>query len=123
MEQKPVIRTAQLHRRCCDYKYNGAQPSGNVSKASWELYLVVYNTTAPWPSHQWAVSRRHHVPTIAARNAALAELGYAPAPGAVWEWQETETPDGHGHPSEPAFLGTIDIVPLEQTADAEDGDR
>lgn len=109
----PTVTYAQLHRLCCDSAVSG-KPRGVTSRARWELYIVVYNTTEPWPRHHWPVSRRHHLPTHAERTEALARLGYAPAPGAEWEWQETETPDYHGHPSEPAFLGTIRIVPLEQ---------
>ncbi|MFZ4206814.1 DUF6303 family protein [Streptomyces griseoincarnatus] len=117
---KPIATRAQIHRLCCDSSLSG-KTRGETSKARWELYIVVYNTTEMWPRHHWPVSRRHHLPTIAERTEALAHLGYAPAPGAEWEWQETDTPDYHGHPSEPSFLGTISIVPLEQAQAAEDG--
>lgn len=116
-ENKPVVQKAQIHRLCCDSSPD--KRIGSTSRARWELYLVVYNSTAPWPRHQWPASPRHQVPTPDERTAALSKLGYAPAPGAVWEWQETETPGYHGHPSSVGFLGTLDIVPLEQApADA-----
>jgi hypothetical protein len=120
--QKPFVTHAQLHRLCCDYK-DSRQPRGNRAKARWELYLVVYNTPEVWPAEAWPVSRRHQPPTAAERTEALARLGYAPAPGAEWTWQESEEPAYHGHPSGVSFLGTIDVVPLHQEQAAEGGAR
>lgn len=107
-----VPTTAQIHRLCCDWNTYGEV--GNPQRARWELYVVVYNTTATWPSFQWPVSKRHTIPTPAERVEALARLGYQPAPGAEWEWQESETPAYHDHPSAVSMLGTIRIVPLDQ---------
>jgi hypothetical protein len=39
-----------------------------------------------WPEYPWPDTAA--VPTPAQRSAALAELGYRPAPGAEWEWTE-----------------------------------
>ncbi|WP_328439320.1 DUF6303 family protein [Streptomyces sp. NBC_00444] len=119
-ELKPIVVRAQIHRLCCDS--HPGKLTGSTNRARWELYLVVYNTTDEWPAYKWPTSRRHQVPTIGERTAALAELGYAPAPDAEWEWQESETPDYHGHPSAVSFLGTVSIVPLEQARAAEGGD-
>lgn len=115
----PVVKRAQIRRLCCDSR--GGRP-GSVSRAHWELYLVVYNTTDTWPHHKWPASRRHQVPTPAERTEALAKLGYTPAPGAEWEWQESETPGYHGHPSAVSFFGTISIVPLDQAQGVVGGD-
>lgn len=121
MEKTPVITRAHIHRLCCE-ESRGNLLARTTSRARWELYLVVYNTTDPWPEHKWPVSRRHQVPTPAERTEALARLGYAPAPGATWGWQEDETPNYHGHPSAVSFLGSIDIVPLDQAQAAEGGE-
>ncbi|MEU5908909.1 hypothetical protein ABZ780_31655 [Micromonospora sp. NPDC047467] len=43
---KPTITQAGLHRVCCNSKDGAAH---STSKARWELYLVVYNSTVPWP--------------------------------------------------------------------------
>ncbi|WP_199546655.1 DUF6303 family protein [Streptomyces sp. N35] len=110
MSAHPTPETAQLHRVCCDYGPGVAR--GDVRRARWELYVVVYGTYERWPAHRWPTSRRHHIPTPEQRIEALAELDYRPAEGAVWEWQESDTPDYHGHPSEPSLLGSIRIVPL-----------
>ncbi|WP_107428628.1 DUF6303 family protein [Streptomyces kebangsaanensis] len=108
---KPIITQAGLHRLCCDYKEGG--PTSSTSKACWELYLVVFNSSDPWPAYTWPVSRRHQVPTVAERTEALAALGYAPAPDSEWEWQESDTPPYHGHPTAVSLIAGISIVPLE----------
>ncbi|MGI5196534.1 DUF6303 family protein [Streptomyces sp. CA-288835] len=113
-----VATRAQIRRVCCDWK-TGVE-TGSTRRAYWELYVVVYGTTDPWPSYAWPVSRRHSIPTMEERRQALASLGFQPTPGAEWEWQESETPDHHGHPSATSFLGTISIVPLEQVAEGGD---
>lgn len=118
--RKPIVMRAQLRRVCCDS--SPKKLHGSTNKAHWELYLVVYNTTDQWPAHKWPASRRHQVPTIDERTSALAALGYAPAPDAEWRWQETTDPGYHGHPSAPTFLGSIDVVPLEQAQAAQGGD-
>lgn len=107
-----TVVPAQLHRVCC------TRPDGSWAwtprAAHWELYVVLYNTTDPWPSHKWTGGRRAHiVPTVAERDAALAELGYERLPGADWEWQETETPDHHGHQPRVSFLGTVNVRPIQ----------
>lgn len=110
--KKPVINGALLLRVCCDYR-GGVVSCGNVSKARWKVCLVVYNTTDTWPAEEWPVSRRHKPPTLAERTGALARLGYTPAPGAGWEWTETEEPTYHGHPAGVSFIASIDVVPLK----------
>lgn len=104
MSERPV---AQIRRACCDYRTGG--PVGNPRRARWELYVVAHN--GAWPSHKWPISSRHTIPTVQERTDALGRLGYQPAPDAEWEWQETETPGYHGHPSRVSMLGTIRIVP------------
>lgn len=119
--KQPVIVRAQIRRVCCSIPASGTSLKANRALAHWELYLVVYNSTDAWPDYKWPASRRHQVPTLAERTQALAGLGYAPAPGAEWEWQETESP-AHGHPVEISFLGSIRIVPLDQAQVAEGGE-
>lgn len=120
---EPYVRVALLRRVCCVVKPNGPG-IWSAARAHWELSLVVFNTTDEWPHHKWPASRRHQPPTGAERTEALARFGYAPAPSAEWEWQETETPGYHGHPVGVSFVGTLNVVPLEpaQTADG-DGER
>jgi len=120
--KQPVIVRAQIRRVCCGIPASGTSLKANRALAHWELYLVVYNTTEEWPAHKWPAARRHQVPTPAERTQALAELGYAPAPGAEWQWQETESTD-HGHAMEVSFLGSISIVPLDQAQAVEGGER
>ncbi|MFJ2717464.1 DUF6303 family protein [Streptomyces sp. NPDC087437] len=117
---EPTITQAGLRRVCCNSRDGDAQVS--TSKARWELYLVVYNSSEPWPTYTWPVSRRHQVPTIAERTEALAQLGYAPAPGSEWEWTEGETPGYHGHPTTVSLFASIDIIPLEQAPAGAGGD-
>ncbi|WP_330349625.1 DUF6303 family protein [Streptomyces sp. NBC_00582] len=119
--KKPVIVRAGLRRVCCDSSPD--RPRGNVNGAHWELYLVVYNTTDPWPAHKWPASRRHQIPTIAERRKVLADFGYAPALNAEWEWQEDETSAHHGHAITVCVFATLDILPLEQAPAAQGGDR
>lgn len=110
-----TAKTAQVTRYCCDWKTNVAV--GNPHRAHWGLFLVVVDSTS-WPTHDWPVARRHHIPTRAERNEALAQFGYQPAPDAEWEWAEDETPTYHGHPSEPFVFASIRIVPIEQPGSA-----
>jgi hypothetical protein len=100
-----------MTRLCCDFRTGVAV--GNPRRAHWQLYVVTHGTTA-WPTHDWPAAHRHSIPTQADRTAALAQLGYQPAPGAEWEWLESETPDYHGHPAEPSVIASIRIVPIEQ---------
>lgn len=118
--KQPTAVSAGLRRVCCDLTPD--KRVGNTSRAHWELYLVVYNTTDAWPAHAWPVSRRHQIPTTAERTQALANLGYAPVPGTEWLWQEGETPDFHGHPVAPYVFAAIDIVPLDQAPAATGGE-
>lgn len=99
---------AQLRRRCCERNLPGV---GNTRRARWELYAVVLGA-ADWPTHQWQTWDRHSIPSVQERTDALTGLGFEPAPGAEWTWQESETVSFHGHLVEVTVLGTIDIVPL-----------
>ncbi|MFE2556642.1 DUF6303 family protein [Streptomyces sp. NPDC059352] len=96
-------------RRCCDYPQDARK--GNTQRAHWELYVVLLGSSDPWPAFQWPVSRRNVIPTLDERVRALASLGYRLAPGAQWEWQESETPAYHGHPSAVVMLGGTRAVP------------
>lgn len=102
---------AHLARRCCDLKKDLTRFDQNL--AYWELYIALDDAVAEWPAHRWPTVRRHDIPTPAERTQVLARLGYQPAPDAEWEWQETETPAYHGHPSRVSLLGTIRSVPAE----------
>ncbi|BAU83315.1 hypothetical protein SLA_2388 [Streptomyces laurentii] len=97
-----------LTRRCCQ----GGTTKGDTRQARWEIYVVLLGNPDEWPAFQWPVSRRNTIPTPDERARALASLGYRPAPGAQWEWDEITTPDYHGHPSTVAMLAGTVAVPL-----------
>jgi len=68
-----------------------------TSARGWRLYVVLLNTFAPWPEHDFG--RAAPVPTFTERAAVLTALGYELVPGAEWEWCETtDIPDDLSSP-------------------------
>ncbi|NSC22603.1 hypothetical protein FM076_16060 [Streptomyces albus subsp. chlorinus] len=61
----------------------------------WRLYVVLMDTTAPWPVYD--VDRAGPPPTFTERSAVLKRLGFEPVPHAVWTWEETSE-----EPADPA---------------------
>ncbi|MER7933263.1 MULTISPECIES: DUF6303 family protein [unclassified Streptomyces] len=58
---------------------------------TWRLFVALMGTTEMWPEHVFATAV---VPTLSARAAALARLGYESMPDMAWEWTEdSTTPD------------------------------
>ncbi|KKD09718.1 hypothetical protein TN53_01385 [Streptomyces sp. WM6386] len=55
-------------------------------KDGWRLYVVLMDTTDPWP--EFGFDRAAPVPTFTERVNALSVLGFEPVPGAEWEWTE-----------------------------------
>lgn len=71
-----------------------AQMSMNAGR--WRLYVVLLNTTDPWPHHTFGPAP---VPTFTARTQALSGLGFEPVPGTEWTWTEySEKPDDPASP-------------------------
>ncbi|MFD8028166.1 DUF6303 family protein [Streptomyces sp. NPDC059717] len=64
----------------------------------WRLYVVLMNTTVPWPEYRFGPT----VPTLTERAEALNVLGFVPVPGAEWEW--TEDSETHDDPASPVVL-------------------
>jgi hypothetical protein len=58
----------------------------SVFKGRWRLYVVLLNTTDPWP--EFSFERAAPVPTFTERGDALSVLGYEPVADAEWEWTE-----------------------------------
>lgn len=50
----------------------------------WRLFVALLGTTEVWPEHVFTAE----VPTLTARAAALAQLGYEPVANGPWEWEE-----------------------------------
>ena len=64
--------------------------SVSPSTGTWRLFVAVLGTTEVWPEHVFTAE----VPTLAARTAALAQLGYEPVANGGWEWEEdSSSPD------------------------------
>lgn len=116
-EERGDVRQAGLHRVCCDAKFGGV---GNTSGARWEIYIAGRGSET-WLFHTWPVSRRHQIPTIAERTAALAKLGYAPVPGDEWTWTEDTTPTYHGHPAAVQVFANLSVGPLAPACAGEQG--
>lgn len=72
----------------------------SVFKGRWRLYVVLLNTTDPWPEHDF--DRAAPVPTFTERSEALSVLGFEPMPGAEWTW--TEDSDNPADPASPVVL-------------------
>ncbi|MFJ3758905.1 DUF6303 family protein [Streptomyces sp. NPDC090080] len=64
--------------------------SVSPSTGTWRLFVALLGTTEVWSEHVFTAE----VPTVAARTAALARLGYEPVPNSAWEWEEdSSSPD------------------------------
>ncbi|WP_371566832.1 DUF6303 family protein [Streptomyces canus] len=72
----------------------------SVFKSQWRLYVVLLNTTDPWP--EFSFDRTLPVPTFTERTEALSVLGFEPVPGAQWRW--TEDSDDPDNPASPVVL-------------------
>ncbi|MEV4035318.1 DUF6303 family protein [Streptomyces umbrinus] len=72
----------------------------SVFKGCWRLYVVLLNTTDPWP--EFGFDRALPVPTFTERTEALSVLGFEPVPGAAWTW--TEDCEIYGDPASPVVL-------------------
>ncbi|MFD3572399.1 DUF6303 family protein [Streptomyces sp. NPDC058644] len=86
-----------------------AQVSMNAGR--WRLYVVLLNTTDPWPEHTFGSS----VPTFTDRTQALSGLGFEPVPGVEWNWTEDSTEPGD--PASPVCL--IAAVRVRSRAEVE----
>lgn len=87
-----------------------AQMSMNAGR--WRLYVVLLNTTDPWPEHTFGPAP---IPTFTDRTQALGGLGFEPVPGAEWIWTEySETPDDPASP-----VGLIAAVRVRSWAGVE----
>ncbi|MFJ5640818.1 DUF6303 family protein [Streptomyces sp. NPDC093223] len=52
---------------------------------TWRVFVALLGTTDPWPEHMFATAV---LPTLIARTAALARLGFEPVTDGAWEWSE-----------------------------------
>ncbi|AJP01753.1 hypothetical protein TU94_09740 [Streptomyces cyaneogriseus subsp. noncyanogenus] len=69
----------------------------SMHRGRWRLYVVLLNTTEPWPEYDFG--RAAPVPTFTERVQALSVLGFEPVPGALWQWTEdTHVPDDPASP-------------------------
>lgn len=79
----------------------------NSFSGDWEVYVV--SSAVPslkWPEHDFG--RGAPVPTLAERIEALAGLGYEPADGTTWQWQELVS----GTTARVRLLATLDVRPI-----------
>ncbi|WP_255308118.1 DUF6303 family protein [Streptomyces marincola] len=74
----------------------------------WRVFVTTPART--WPEYVWQPDPA--VPTLAARHAALAGLGFEPVPGAVWEWQEDDL-DAEEDPVAPVRL--LAAIPVQDS--------
>ncbi|MWA11207.1 DUF6303 family protein [Streptomyces sp. BA2] len=84
----------------------------SMSAGRWRLYVVLLNTTDPWPEHTFGLAP---IPTFTDRTQALSGLGFEPVPGGEWSWSEySET---FGDPASP--VGLIAEVRVRSRAEVE----
>lgn len=58
----------------------------------WRLYVVLCNTSGPWPEHRFPPASP--VPTLTERSTVLKALGFAVTGDAEWHWiEDSEDPD------------------------------
>jgi hypothetical protein len=86
----------------------------SVFKGRWRLYVVLLNTTDPWPERDF--ERSAPVPTFTERADALSALGFEPVPGTEWTW--TEDSETYGDPASPVVLIAAAQVRSRTEADA-----
>ncbi|MER7576324.1 DUF6303 family protein [Streptomyces sp. NPDC126514] len=67
----------------------------SAREGRWRLYVVLLNTTAPWPECAFSGDT---VPTFTDRTDALSVLGFEPVAGAEWTWTEDTDPDDPASP-------------------------
>ncbi|GAA3800979.1 hypothetical protein GCM10022403_039060 [Streptomyces coacervatus] len=72
----------------------------SVHKGRWRLYVVLLNTTDPWPEYDFG--RTAPVPTFTERTEALSALGFEPIPASEWDWIESS--DDPDDPASPVSL-------------------
>ncbi|MFF4493393.1 DUF6303 family protein [Streptomyces sp. NPDC001546] len=75
----------------------------NSSFGEWELYIVTDTASHEWPACDFR--RSQPIPTLAERTAALADLGYEAADGAMWEWMELDT----GARGDVVLIASLDV--------------
>ncbi|MFE3632234.1 DUF6303 family protein [Streptomyces goshikiensis] len=102
---KQIFR-AQLSLRCC-----GTTAPERAAGPCWQVYVAQTGLVVKWPTFTWPTSTE--IPTIEARQAALAYLGFTLAENAEWEWTEHTGPDYHPHPVRVLLLGAAKVRPLE----------
>ncbi|MFD0380143.1 DUF6303 family protein [Streptomyces sp. NPDC127112] len=102
---KQIFR-AQLSLRCC----GAGLPEVTVGSC-WQVYVARTGLVCEWPAFTWPASAE--IPTIAERSAALADLGFALAEDAEWEWMEITSPEYHPHPVRVLFLGSVKVRQLD----------
>ncbi|MFE9385653.1 DUF6303 family protein [Streptomyces sp. NPDC007025] len=68
----------------------------NLWDGLWRLYVVLYNTTAPWPEYRFEGAKP---PTFTERAEAFNRLGFELVPGAGWTWvEDSKDPDDPASP-------------------------
>lgn len=100
---------AQVSLRCC-----GTTVPERTGGPCWQLYVAMSGLVSEWPTFTWPTTTE--IPSIEARKAALAYLGFALAEDAEWEWTELTGPDYHPHPARVLLLGAVKVQPLENGA-------
>ncbi|THA55754.1 DUF6303 family protein [Streptomyces sp. A1136] len=99
---------AQLSLRCCDI----TAPDGTAGPC-WQLYVAMTGLVSEWPTFTWPTST--DIPSVLARQAALAYLGFTLAEDAEWEWTEHVGP-GYHHRPRVLLIGAAKVQPLTQGA-------
>ncbi|MFD5547545.1 DUF6303 family protein [Streptomyces goshikiensis] len=102
---KRIFR-AQLSLRCC-----GTTAPERTAGPCWQLYVAQTGLVVKWPTFTWPTSPE--IPTVEARQAALACLGFTLAGDAEWEWSEHTGPKYHPHPVRVLLLGAVKVRLLE----------
>ncbi|MFE3996616.1 DUF6303 family protein [Streptomyces goshikiensis] len=102
---KQIFR-AQMSLRCC-----GTSAPERAAGTCWQLYVAQTGLVVEWPTFTWPTSIE--IPSVAARQAALAYLGFTLAEDVEWDWMEYTSPDYHPHPARVVLLGAAKVRPLE----------
>ncbi|WP_371678343.1 DUF6303 family protein [Streptomyces sp. NBC_01276] len=101
---KQIFR-AQLSLRCC-----GTSAPERTAGPCWQLYVAQFGLVSEWPTFTWPTSAV--IPTVEARQAALAYLGFTLVEDGEWEWTEHTGPDYHPHPVRVLLLGAVKVRQL-----------